>query len=277
MTPWIQLTLQCLKASARSTNFIYDPVIDHRCSRLGRDRLLSLWLPLLADCPLTARTYEDGALLRDRAAVHSLSRMLHTLNDFAITLETALVKGVDLWPLSLAATLTDSDIHLPKSGEGRYIRTFGEMWLCHIITISKMDSELDETAGNSSTKHIALFTDVHVLYTLIASGNSPVLVYTVKFCFLEENWRVINKLTSTVNIFPAHVIYTVPNTRITIPVLLLCCLHLNFKLSTCMARICLFFVFYVFWCCILKRQFSGLIVITIITIIIFDFIWYFSK
>lgn len=135
-----------------------------------------------------------------------------------------------------------------------------------------MDSELDETAGNSSTKHIALFTDVHVLYTLIASGNSPVLVYTVKFCFLEENWRVINKLTSTVNIFPAHVIYTVPNTRITIPVLLLCCLHLNFKLSTCMARICLFFVFYVFWCCILKRQFSGLIVITIITIIIFDFI-----
>uniref|UniRef100_A0A669DLA8 DENN domain containing 5B n=1 Tax=Oreochromis niloticus TaxID=8128 RepID=A0A669DLA8_ORENI len=61
-----------------------------------RDRLLSLWLPLLADCPLTARTYEDGALLRDRAAVHSLSRMLHTLNEFIITLETALVKGVDL-------------------------------------------------------------------------------------------------------------------------------------------------------------------------------------
>ncbi|XP_060932866.1 DENN domain-containing protein 5B-like isoform X2 [Limanda limanda] len=61
-----------------------------------RDRLLSHWLPLLAECPLTARTYEDSALLRDRAAVHSLSRVLHTLNEFAITLETALVKGVDL-------------------------------------------------------------------------------------------------------------------------------------------------------------------------------------
>lgn len=61
-----------------------------------RDRFLSQWLPLLADCPLTARTYEDGALLRDRAAVHSLSRILHTLNEFNITLETALVKGVDL-------------------------------------------------------------------------------------------------------------------------------------------------------------------------------------
>ncbi|XP_008299136.1 DENN domain-containing protein 5B-like [Stegastes partitus] len=61
-----------------------------------RDRLLSQWLPLLAECPLTARTYEDGALLRDRAAVHSLSRILHTLNEFSVTLETALVKGVDL-------------------------------------------------------------------------------------------------------------------------------------------------------------------------------------
>uniref|UniRef100_A0A3Q0RBP1 DENN/MADD domain containing 5B n=1 Tax=Amphilophus citrinellus TaxID=61819 RepID=A0A3Q0RBP1_AMPCI len=61
-----------------------------------RDRLLSQWLPLLSECPLTARTYEDGALLRDRASVHSLSRMLHTLNEFNITLETALVKGVDL-------------------------------------------------------------------------------------------------------------------------------------------------------------------------------------
>ncbi|XP_071771497.1 DENN domain-containing protein 5B-like isoform X1 [Centroberyx gerrardi] len=61
-----------------------------------RDRLLSQWLPLLAECHLTARTYEEGALLRDRAAVHSLSRILHTLHEFTVTLETALVKGVDL-------------------------------------------------------------------------------------------------------------------------------------------------------------------------------------
>ncbi|KAK1888165.1 DENN domain containing protein 5B [Dissostichus eleginoides] len=61
-----------------------------------RDRLLSQWLPLLAEFPLTLRTYEEGSLLRDRAAVHSLSRILHTLNEFSITLETALVKGVDL-------------------------------------------------------------------------------------------------------------------------------------------------------------------------------------
>lgn len=77
---------------------LYGTVIDHWPVPRGRDRLLSWWLPLLAECPLTARTYEDGALLRDRAAVHSLSRILHTLNEFTITLEAALVKGVDLWP-----------------------------------------------------------------------------------------------------------------------------------------------------------------------------------
>ena len=63
---------------------------------MDRDRLLSHWLPLLAEFPLTARMYEDGALLRDRAAVHSLFRILHTLNEFTVTLEASLVKGVDL-------------------------------------------------------------------------------------------------------------------------------------------------------------------------------------
>ncbi|KAM4572253.1 DENN domain-containing protein 5B-like isoform 3-T3 [Odontesthes bonariensis] len=61
-----------------------------------RDRLLSQWLPLLAECSLTARTYEEGALLRDRATVHSLCRILQTLNEFSFNLEAALVKGVDL-------------------------------------------------------------------------------------------------------------------------------------------------------------------------------------
>lgn len=61
-----------------------------------RDQLLALWLPLLADCPLTARTYEDSALLRDRGSVQALSRILHTLYGFSITLEASLVKGIQL-------------------------------------------------------------------------------------------------------------------------------------------------------------------------------------
>jgi hypothetical protein len=50
----------------------------------------------LAECHLTAVQYEKSALVRDRDAVHTLSRVLHTLHEFPIALETALVKGVDL-------------------------------------------------------------------------------------------------------------------------------------------------------------------------------------
>lgn len=78
------------------TNLNIPTMTDLRPLHLDRDRLLSHWLPLLAELPLTARMYEDGALLRDRAAIHSLSRILRTLNEFTVTLETSLVKGVDL-------------------------------------------------------------------------------------------------------------------------------------------------------------------------------------
>ena len=61
-----------------------------------RDRLISGWLPLLAECPLTPRTFEESALLRDRSAVDSLSRIVHTLHQFTVTLEPSLVRGVDL-------------------------------------------------------------------------------------------------------------------------------------------------------------------------------------
>ncbi|XP_072915096.1 DENN domain-containing protein 5B isoform X6 [Hemitrygon akajei] len=62
----------------------------------ARDHLLPQWIPLLAECPVIARMYEDGALLRDRASVNSLIRVLQTLQEFNITLETSLVKGIDV-------------------------------------------------------------------------------------------------------------------------------------------------------------------------------------
>ncbi|XP_062859940.1 DENN domain-containing protein 5B isoform X4 [Trichomycterus rosablanca] len=62
----------------------------------ARDRLLPNWLPLLLECPIITRMYEDTALLRDRAAVNSLVSVLQTLHDFHLTLETSLTKGVDL-------------------------------------------------------------------------------------------------------------------------------------------------------------------------------------
>ncbi|XP_055011311.1 LOW QUALITY PROTEIN: DENN domain-containing protein 5B-like [Boleophthalmus pectinirostris] len=61
-----------------------------------RDRVLAQWLPLLSSCPVTAQYYEDWALLRDSAAVESLSQVLLTLHHFPLTLEASLVKGIRL-------------------------------------------------------------------------------------------------------------------------------------------------------------------------------------
>ncbi|XP_042367161.1 DENN domain-containing protein 5B-like isoform X3 [Plectropomus leopardus] len=62
----------------------------------ARDRLLTQWLPLLVECPVIQRMYEDTALLRDRTTVNALIGVLETLHDFPITMEASLVKGIDL-------------------------------------------------------------------------------------------------------------------------------------------------------------------------------------
>lgn len=61
-----------------------------------RDHLLHHWIALLTDCPITAQMYEDMALLKDRSLVNSLIRVLQTLQEFNITLETSLVKGIGI-------------------------------------------------------------------------------------------------------------------------------------------------------------------------------------
>lgn len=62
-----------------------------------RDHLLHHWIALLADCPITAQMYEDTALIKDHTLVNSLIRVLQTLQEFNITLEASLVKGIDIW------------------------------------------------------------------------------------------------------------------------------------------------------------------------------------
>ncbi|XP_060796934.1 DENN domain-containing protein 5A [Neoarius graeffei] len=62
----------------------------------ARDHLLHHWIALLADCPITAQMYEDMALLKDRSLVNSLIRVLQTLQEFNITLEASLVKGIGI-------------------------------------------------------------------------------------------------------------------------------------------------------------------------------------
>uniref|UniRef100_A0A4W3GVD9 DENN/MADD domain containing 5B n=1 Tax=Callorhinchus milii TaxID=7868 RepID=A0A4W3GVD9_CALMI len=62
----------------------------------ARDHLLAQWFPLLSECPVTSRMYEEGALLRDHMMVNSVIRVLQTLQEFNITLEASLVKGIEL-------------------------------------------------------------------------------------------------------------------------------------------------------------------------------------
>uniref|UniRef100_I3JFL8 DENN domain containing 5A n=1 Tax=Oreochromis niloticus TaxID=8128 RepID=I3JFL8_ORENI len=62
----------------------------------ARDHLLHHWIALLADCPITSQMYEDTALIKDRSLVNSLIRVLQTLQEFNITLEASLVKGVGI-------------------------------------------------------------------------------------------------------------------------------------------------------------------------------------
>ncbi|XP_056134136.1 DENN domain-containing protein 5A isoform X2 [Lampris incognitus] len=62
----------------------------------ARDHLLHHWIALLADCPITAQMYEDTALIKDHSLVNSLIRVLQTLQEFNITLEASLVKGVGI-------------------------------------------------------------------------------------------------------------------------------------------------------------------------------------
>ncbi|XP_052002710.1 DENN domain-containing protein 5A-like isoform X1 [Xyrauchen texanus] len=62
----------------------------------ARDHLLHHWISLLAECPITAQMYEDAALLKDHSLVNSLIRVLQTLQEFNITLEASLVKGIGI-------------------------------------------------------------------------------------------------------------------------------------------------------------------------------------
>ncbi|KAE8606090.1 hypothetical protein XENTR_v10010596 [Xenopus tropicalis] len=62
----------------------------------ARDHHLHHWIALLADCPIIAQMYEETALIKDHTLVNSLIRVLQTLQEFNITLESSLIKGINI-------------------------------------------------------------------------------------------------------------------------------------------------------------------------------------
>uniref|UniRef100_A0A8C5QS04 DENN domain containing 5A n=1 Tax=Leptobrachium leishanense TaxID=445787 RepID=A0A8C5QS04_9ANUR len=62
----------------------------------ARDHYLHHWIALLADCPIIAQMYDETALIKDHTLVNSLIRVLQTLQEFNITLESSLIKGINI-------------------------------------------------------------------------------------------------------------------------------------------------------------------------------------
>ncbi|KAL1778241.1 DENN domain-containing protein 5A [Sigmodon hispidus] len=62
----------------------------------ARFHLLHHWIALLATCLITAHIYEDVALIKDHTLVNSLIRVLQSLQELNITLETSLIKDIDI-------------------------------------------------------------------------------------------------------------------------------------------------------------------------------------
>ncbi|KAM8940380.1 DENN domain-containing protein 5A isoform 3-T3 [Pelodytes ibericus] len=62
----------------------------------ARDHCLHHWIALLADCPIIGHMYEETALIKDHTLVNSLIRVLQTLQEFNINLESSLIKGINI-------------------------------------------------------------------------------------------------------------------------------------------------------------------------------------
>lgn len=199
-----------------------------------RDRLLSQWFPLLAECPLTPRTYEDGALLRDRAAVHSLCRILQTLNEFSVTLEAALVKGVDLWPWRGPALKTPT-----SPGPFRHLRnvTASLKWTRWRPSLLKHQTYLPCPLSSMSSK------------TVFASGSSLVCLHCE---ILEEKSHTCIRYVSCLHEFTA---FTCPTY----------CLHLTFEHA--------WPEFHDFGCYNLNCHNSGFITLLLFTIVVNTVVW----
>ena len=61
-----------------------------------RDHTFQKWLPMIAQNVITAQMYEEKSFMRDGDLIKSVTRILDTLNDFKIILESSLVRGLDI-------------------------------------------------------------------------------------------------------------------------------------------------------------------------------------
>ena len=66
------------------------------CLCTFRDHVFQKLLPLMASAPITAQMYEENSFLRNLSHTNYLVHILGTLDEFQITLETSLLRGLEI-------------------------------------------------------------------------------------------------------------------------------------------------------------------------------------
>ncbi|XP_070189297.1 DENN domain-containing protein 5B-like isoform X2 [Littorina saxatilis] len=61
-----------------------------------RDRCLHRWLPLMASTTVTAQMYEENSFMRNPSLTNFIVHILDSLTEFEITLESSLLRGLDI-------------------------------------------------------------------------------------------------------------------------------------------------------------------------------------
>ncbi|CAC5413553.1 DENND5 [Mytilus coruscus] len=61
-----------------------------------RDHTLQKLMPIIANTPITAQLYEESSFLRNSSHINYLVHILSTLDEFTITLESSLLRGINI-------------------------------------------------------------------------------------------------------------------------------------------------------------------------------------
>ncbi|CAG2191681.1 DENND5 [Mytilus edulis] len=61
-----------------------------------RDHTLQKLMPIIANTPITAQLYEESSFLRSSSHINYLVHILSTLDEFTITLESSLLRGINI-------------------------------------------------------------------------------------------------------------------------------------------------------------------------------------
>lgn len=91
--------IQSIKNSTKykkALDYIYILGFNEESHFVSRDHILQKLLPLIASSPVTDQMYEENSFLRNYSHINYLVHILSTLEEFQITLESSLLRGLEI-------------------------------------------------------------------------------------------------------------------------------------------------------------------------------------